>query len=364
MAYDYVIVGSGLTGAVMARDLTDAGQRVLILERRSHLGGNVSDHAHPSGIQVHTYGPHYFRTNDEDLWAFVNRFAEFYQYEPALKSLVDGRYENWPIAGSYIQKTIGNSWEPEFKGEPKNFEEASLSMMPKIVYEKFVRGYSEKQWGVKATELSANLAKRFDVRLDDEPRLMRHTHQGIPRLGYSDMMKNMLKGIPIILNFDYLQNKDEFKPRKKLIFTGPIDEYFGFDLGKLKYRGQKRVETYYEDADYVQPCGQVNNPSPDSGAHIRSLEWKHMMQEPFRANIKGTLVTQEITYTPDNPSDYEYPFPDQANSDLYEKYRARADKLSNVLICGRLGEYRYFDMDQAIARARLLARRLNTSHFS
>lgn len=358
MEYDYVIVGSGLTGSVIARELVDSGQTAIILERRSHLGGNVSDHVHPSGIRVHTYGPHYFRTNDEDLWRHVNRFAEFYLYEPELKSLVDCQYENWPIAASYIHRVVGASWAPEFTGKPENFEEASLSMMPKIVYEKFVKGYSEKQWGVKASELSANLAKRFDVRLDDEPRLMRHKYQGIPIHGYSKMMEKMLEEIPVVLNFDYLKNRDFFKPKKKLIFTGPIDEFFSFDLGKLKYRGQKRTEIFYEEADFIQPCGQVNNPCPANGPHIRSLEWKHMMHDDYRKNIKGTLVTHEVTYTPTNPGEYEYPFPDQCNAELYERYRTRADELQDTLICGRLGEYRYFDMDQAIARARLLARRL------
>ena len=152
MNEDYLIVGSGLTGAVISRILTDAGKRVLVLDRRSHLGGNVHDHFHPSGIRIHTYGPHYFRTNDDELWQFVNRFATFYKYEAALKSWVDGKYENWPIAASYIRRVIGEKWEPEFKGQAANFEEASLGMMPRLVYEKFVKGYNEKQWGVPASK--------------------------------------------------------------------------------------------------------------------------------------------------------------------------------------------------------------------
>jgi UDP-galactopyranose mutase len=355
MEYDYVIIGSGLTGSVIARELVDSGHTVIILERRSHLGGNVFDHVHPSGIRVHTYGPHYFRTNDEKLWQFVNRFTEFYSYEPELKSLVDNRYENWPISASYINRVVGRSWAPEFKGQAKNFEEASLAMMPKIVYEKFVKGYTEKQWGVKANELSANLAKRFDIRFDNDPRLMRHKYQGIPKNGYAQMMERMLQGIPVILNFDYLKNRGCFKPKKKIIFTGPIDEFFNFDLGKLKYRGQKRIETFYNEVDLVQPCGQVNNPCPLNGEHIRSLEWKHMMHEDHKKNIKGTLITREVTYTPTNPSEYEYPFPNRDNADLYQKYREKANALTDTIICGRLGEYKYFDMDQAIARAMLFA---------
>lgn len=357
MKFNYVVVGSGLTGAVIARELHDHGESVIVLDRRTHLGGNVHDYVHSSGINVHTYGPHYFRTNDDDLWGFVNRFSEFYKYEPQLKSFVDGRYENWPIAGSYINEKIGAQWVPDFQGKPINFEEASLSIMPRLVYEKFVKGYSEKQWGVPATQLSASLAKRFDVRLDDEPRLMRHKYQGIPKLGYSNFMTQILKGIPVVLNFDYLKNKQVFVPNKKLIFTGPIDEFYNFDMGKLKYRGQKRVSRYISDVSYAQPCGQINNPSSSNGSHIRTLEWKHMMPAEFASKIQGTLLTDEITFTPEDPNEYEYPFPDDENAKLYSIYRGRADADEKLLICGRLGEYRYFDMDQAIARARYLTRK-------
>ena len=356
MNIDYLIVGSGLTGATMARLLHDSGKRVLVVDRRSHMGGNVHDHTHPSGILIHTYGPHYFRTNDDDLWAFVNRFSSFYTYEPCLKSLVDGQFENWPISGSYIRRVVGDEWAPEFTGKPSNFEEASLSIMPRLIYEKFIKGYSEKQWGVPARGLQANLAKRFDVREDDEPRLMRHKYQGIPVKGYAGFMQTMLKGIPVLLNFDYLNNRESFKPIRKTIFTGPIDELFDFRLGKLAYRGQRREHDYLPDTTFFQPCGQVNNPSLDNGTHIRSLEWKHMMPKEVADRITGTVITREITESPTDPSGYEYPFPDDKNRSLYEQYRALADQNPNLLVCGRLGEYRYFDMDQAIARAQQLTK--------
>ncbi len=358
MRTDYLVVGSGLTGAVIARTLVDAGHRVLVIDRRAHAGGNVHDHVHASGIRIHTYGPHYFRTNDNQLWAFVNRFARFCPYAPALKSLVDGRHENWPIAGSYIRRMIGNAWTPEFSGKPANFEEASLAMMPRLVYEKFVKGYSEKQWGVPATQLAAELAKRFDVREDDEPRLMRHKYQGIPEQGYAAMMQAMLSGIPVLLNVDFLKHRSEFVATRGTVFTGPIDEYFGFDRGRLLYRGQRREHTYLPNVDQAQPCGQVNNPDPANGSHIRTLEWKHMMPAAIAGRIRGTVLTREITETPANPNEYEYPFPDAANARLYREYRERADSIRGLLVCGRLGEYRYYDMDQAIARAQLLAARL------
>lgn len=358
MDADYLIVGSGLTGAVLARTLADAGRTVLVVDRRSHLGGNVHDHDHISGVRIHTYGPHYFRTNDDELWRFVNQFGSFYRYEAVLKSYVDGAYENWPIAGSYIRRMIGEKWEPGFKGLPANFEQASLAMMPRLVYEKFVKGYSEKQWGTPAHTLSATLAKRFDVREDDDPRLMRHKHQGIPEKGYAELMCRMLAGIQVILNCDYLKARSEFKPRKLVVFTGPIDEYFNFDLGRLKYRGQRREHEYLPDAEFVQPCGQVNNPDPANGLHIRTMEWKHMMLADCAKKIRGSVLTREVTITPADPNDYEYPFPDDVNARLYNDYHERAKSISNLLVCGRLGEYRYYDMDQAIGRAMLLAKRL------
>ena len=354
---DYLIVGSGLTGAVIARALSDAGLSVLVLDRRSHIGGNVHDQTHASGISFHTYGPHYFRTNSEKLWSYVHRFARFRSFEAVLKSWVDSRHENWPIAASYIRRTA-NGWTPSPVATPANFEEASLAMMPRVVYEKFVKGYSEKQWGVPAASLSAGLAKRFDVREDDEPRLMRHKFQGLPEDGYSAFMAKMLDGIRVIVDCDYLKHRDEFAARKRIVFTGPIDEYFGFVQGKLKYRGQRREHQYLPDTDWLQPCIQVNNPDAANGPHIRTLEWKHLLAPERLHGIAGTLVTRETTVTPDDPNAYEYPFPDDANAALYESYAAMARVLPNVLICGRLGEYCYYDMDQAIGHAQVLAERL------
>ncbi len=359
MKIDYLIVGSGLTGAVIARTLVDAGREVLVVDRRAHLGGNVHDHAHPSGIRIHTYGPHYFRTSSERIWEFANRFASFYRYEASLVSDVDGVLEQWPIAGSYIKRHFGGGWHPEFTGVPGNFEEAALSLMPRMIYEKFIKEYNEKQWGVPSHTLSAKLCQRFDIRHDDEPRLKPNSkYQGIPTLGYADWMRRMLEGIPVMLNYDYLQRRFDIAHRAGLVFTGPIDEFFQFDFGKLKYRGQKRTHRYLPDAGFVQPCGQVNNPTHAGGLHVRTLEWKRMMEPDYAERIRGTVLTQETPFTPDAPTEYEYPFPDDENSKLYREYRLRADALNGVLVCGRLGEYRYYDMDQAIARALALADRL------
>lgn len=355
---DFVVVGSGLTGSVVARLLTEAGRDVVIVERREHVGGNVHDFRHPSGIRIHSYGPHYFRTNSERIWAFVTRYSEFYHYEAVLASFVDGRFERWPVTEEYIRRTVGDVWKPASRGRGGDFETASLAMMPEAVYTKFVKGYTEKQWGVPAKSLSAELAGRFSVRSGDDARLKAHRHQGIPVGGYARFTEALVDGIPVEIGCDYLAHPSRFPARRGTVFTGPIDEWFGFDLGRLSYRGQRRIHEYLPDVDQAQPYGQVNNPDQANGAHVRTLEWKHMLTDEERKAALGTVLTREIPHSPSDPSHYEYPFPDARNKALYERYRRRAKATPRLVVCGRLGEYRYYDMDQAIARAMLLAKRL------
>jgi UDP-galactopyranose mutase len=352
---DYLVVGSGLTGGVIARSLADAGQQVHVVERRSHLGGNVHDQVHSSGIRFHTYGPHYFRTSSLDLWNFVRRFSPFYSFEAKLQTWVEGRFENWPVSEEFVRQRCGDDWKPGFCGTPTNFEEASLAKMPAEVYRLFVQGYTEKQWGVPARQLSAELASRFQLGRADDPRLMKHTYQGLPSLGYATFMVHLLEGIPTTLGCDFLRQRDLCRVKKRLIYTGPIDEFFDCDLGRLDYRGQRREHAYYPEVDWVQSVCQVNCPDPVDGAHIRVLEWKHMM--PPGSSVVGTLTTRETPWSPDHSDAFEYPFPDGLNQALYRRYRERAEQ-AGVLICGRLGEYRYYDMDQAIARAQMLSKRL------
>lgn len=352
MEIDYLIIGAGLTGSTIARLLYEKKYKVLILERRNHIGGNIYDYNHASGIKVHKYGPHYFRTNSDKIWSFVNRFSNFYKYEAEVKTIIDDNIENWPITKDYIINNIGIDWKPAFNGIPQNFEEAALSLMPKSIYNKFIRDYNIKQWGKQPKELETNLIKRFDIRENHELKLiLNKKYQGLPTDGYSNMISNMIKDIPIILGFDFIKNRNTFNPKKMTIYTGPIDEFFNFDLGKLEYRGQKRVHKYLPYTNWYQSHVQINNPSLKNGTYIRRIEWKHLLPYYSRTHIKGTVITDEIPFTPSNPQNYEYPFPSNKNKLLYKQYEKRAFKTSKLLICGRLGEYKYYDMDQAIGRA-------------
>ena len=356
MIADYLVVGAGRTGATIARTLADAGRDVLVVERRPHVGGNLHDFRHHSGIRIHAHGPHYFRTSSDAIWSYVRRFAEFYRFEAVLMSEVDGRLEHWPIQEEYIRRAVGADWRPARGGPAGNFAEASLAMMPAAVYEKFVKGYTEKQWGVPPHSLAAALAGRFDVRSDGDTRLKTSRYQGMPRGGYSQFMHRMLAGIRVVTRVDYLRQRQRFTAGVATFFTGPIDEFFGFDLGRLAYRGQRRSHAYLPEVAWHQPVAQVNHPDPAAAA-IRTLEWKHMMEPELRETLPGTVITTETPYAPDDPGCYEYPFPDAANRRLYTRYRERADALPGLVMCGRLGEYRYYDMDQAIGRALTLARR-------
>lgn len=356
---DFLIVGTGLTGATIAHELSSAGFSVVVVERRGYVAGNVADYVHPSGVRVQRHGPHYFRTSSYRLWTFVHRFGSFYPYEARVLSRVDGRYENWPLTASCILRRTGCLPSTKLVAEGPDFESAVLSIMPREVFEPFVKEYTEKQWGVSACQLDGTLAARVQVRWDDDTRLTpRAKYQGLPVAGYSALVECMLQSVPVLLNFDYLKNRDFFRPQRMTVFTGPIDEYFGFSLGRLTYRGQARTTTYHPDDDYLQPVAQVNDPQHAAGRHIRTLEWKHLMQPAEAARVRGTVTTRETPFSPTDPDHYEYPFPNEANRSLYCRYRALASEIPQTLICGRLGEYRYYDMDQAIARGLTFAKRI------
>jgi UDP-galactopyranose mutase len=357
-AVDYLVVGSGLTGSTVARILHDHGREVLILDRRHHVGGNVHDSLHPSQIRLHTYGPHYFRCSSPRIWEFVNRFSGFYRYEATVKSMVGGRYENWPVGAGLFDQFFG--WQNSRPAAtPTNFEEACLQKMPRPVYEAFVMGYTRRQWGVDPRQLDPGLADRIRVNADHERTLTpQRIYQGLPTEGYYGLMANMVEGIPCVLGIDYLKNRSAYKIRKALIFTGPIDEYFNFDAGRLGYRSLKRVHTFLPGSEWFQPCGQVNHPDASDHGALRTLEWKHLMPKDQRQRIRGTLITREYPFTPEDPDRFEYPMPTARQAQLYRHYRRRAQATPRLVVCGRLGAYRYLDMDTAIDLAMRLAERL------
>jgi UDP-galactopyranose mutase len=355
---DYVVVGTGLTGATIARILADHGREVVLLERRPHIGGNVHDSLHSSGIRYHSYGPHYFRTSSDEIWAFVNRFASFYRYEAIVKTMIDGRCESWPLSRQSIERRLGKAWAPTFSGVATNFEEACLTKMPRLAYELFVKGYTEKQWGVPARTLSPDLAARVSVLEQEDPRLFpKHRYQALPTEGYGAMMTNLTAGLPVHCELDYLRNRTRVRARRLLIYTGPIDAFFDYAHGPLCYRGQRRRHQFLPGLTAVLPSAQVNLPDPAQPA-VRIIEWKWLMPPGQAESLPGTLITYETPFSPRDPDQYEYPFPDDRNRARYEQYRRRASAVENLLICGRLGEYRYLDMDQAIGRALTLARRI------
>jgi UDP-galactopyranose mutase len=349
---DYLIVGSGLTGATIARMLHDAGREVLVIDRRQHLGGNVHDQE-INGLRIHTYGPHYFRTSSSFIWEWVNRFADFQPFEArVLSDIGAGHLVQWPPTLQQVQ-ALCHGWQPQQRCiNPRNLEDAALSMMPRQAYELFIKPYNEKQWGKPPSELSPALCKRFSLRTEGETRLTPGARfQGVPKDGYSAWMAAMLDGIDVYLGIDYQEVRHSIKA-KKTIYTGPIDEFFGFDMGRLQYRGQRRAHRIVDASTHGLPCIQVNNPTYAGGAHIRSIDWRHLLNDQQRSEVKRTIITTETPYSPSDPDCFEYPFPDSANQQLAAAYQQRAKEIGpSVLIAGRLGSFQYMDMDQAIAKA-------------
>ncbi len=364
MLAEYIVVGAGLTGCVIAHELHKAGGRVLIVERNTYIGGNSSDLLHKSGIRMHRHGPHYFRCGSDALWSFVRQFAEFYPYRAQIQALVNGRPEAWPIRREYIAQRCDSESQAEFNGVPRNFEEACLGRMPRAIYEEFIKHYTIKQWGIQPTDLAPGLAARIQIVSAERPHLEgAKKHHGLPFGGYTQMMERMIDGIPRLLACDYLQNRRSFHAGRMLIYTGGIDAFFNYDSGYLDYRSQRRETEYFPDEEMRQSVAQLNYPSAKEAA-IRSIEWKHLLPAEERRRARGTLITREYPIAARGDAQLEYPVPDARNAALYKHYRRRAERIGKVLICGRLGEYRYYDMDQAIARALKLAGDLLEQHSS
>ena len=330
--FDYVIVGTGLTGATIARVLADRGKRVVCVERRNCVGGNVADKC-IGGTWVHTYGPHFFRTQSTRVWDFVNRFTTFRDYRHSVVSYVGESYQPWPPVWG----------EPKLLRTfpPRNFEEACIQCMSEQVYNDYVRGYTEKQWGCAAQLLPVSLSRRFTWHKGGSQLHPKHRYQGIPTAGYSNMVSAMLQGIPCIFGVNYDERNTEVTA-PVTVYTGSLDVYFRNLYGPLKYRCQYRVTS---DGNYPYP--QINYPSTDD-RRIRTIAWDKIQGEGTKP-----LATHEFPVDADNPDEYEYPSWDRGKYEEYKKLLR-----PTIIPCGRLGNYRYLDMDQAIAAALHLAEKL------
>ena len=365
---DYLIVGAGLFGAACARVLKDAGKSVLVVEKRSHIAGNAYTEE-VEGIQVHRYGAHIFHTNDDEVWAFVNRFAEFNRFTNCPIANYRGRLFSLPFNMSTFYQLWGVTTPEEAAaeldrqrepcGDPKNLEEQALSLIGRDIYEKLVKGYTEKQWGRSCRDLPASIIRRLPVRLTFDNNYFNARYQGIPVCGYTQMTENMLSGIDVRLGVDYLENREELdRMADRVIYTGPIDAFFNYRYGPLEYRGL-RFDTEKAAVPNYQGNAVINYTDPETPwTRIIEHKWFSFGKDVKGNDIPHTVITREYP-TEWKPGDEPfYPINDAKNTALYARYKALADKESRVIFGGRLGEYRYCDMDQTIQRATHLTERI------
>ncbi len=369
MHYDYLIAGAGLFGATVARELTDAGKKVLVVEKRNHIGGNAYTEE-VDGVMVHRYGAHIFHTNDNEVWAFLNRFVTFNRYTNSPVALYRGElfslpfnmytfHQMWGVTRPEdARRIIAEQVKEAGIDEPSNLEEQAISLVGTDIYEKLIRGYTEKQWGRPCKELPAFIIRRLPVRFTYDNNYFNARHQGIPEEGYTVLTERLLEGSEVRLNTDYLACREELDAMADtVLFTGPIDAFFGCCFGKLEYRSL-RFETELLDTDNYQGNAVVNYTDSDV-PWIRSIEHKWFMFGKDRQgnDIPGTVVTKEFSVPWKDGCEPYYPVNDEKNNELYRRYRKLADG-QKVLFGGRLGSYQYYDMDQVVARGLALARQL------
>ena len=358
MKYDYLIVGSGLFGSTIANRLKKEGKKVLVIEKRNHIGGNVYTE-NVEGINVHKYGAHIFHTDYKDVWDYVNSFVEFNRYTNSPIARYKNEIYNMPFNMNTFSKIWNdvitpedalrhiNEEKKEITEEPKNLEEQAISLVGRTIYEKLVKCYTEKQWNRDCKDLPAFIIKRLPVRLTYDNNYFNDRYQGIPIGGYTLLVERMLEGIEVQLNTDYLSNKEKYDSMaNKVIYTGPLDEYFNYSLGELEWRSL-RFENKIYDTDNYQGNAVINYTSHDV-EYTRSIEHKHF---EYVTDNKKTVVTYEY------PADYKegmekyYTINDDKNNAVADKYRELAEKEENVIFGGRLAEYKYYDMDDVIKRA-------------
>lgn len=368
--YDYLVVGAGLFGAVFAHEAKAAGKKVLVVEKRPHIGGNVYTEQ-IEGIHVHTYGAHIFHTNMKAVWKYVNQFAEFNRFTNAPVANYHGKIYSLPFNMYTFNRMWGVITPEEAKAEirkqrqtahidfPKNLEEQAISLVGTDIYEKLIQGYTEKQWGRPCRNLPPFIIKRLPVRFTYDNNYFNALYQGIPVGGYTKMVSRMLEGIEVRLNTDYLTDKEALDHLAvHIIYTGPIDAYFHYCLGPLEYRNV-RFETETLDIPNFQGNAVVNYTDRETPwTRIIEHKWFEFGKDEHGANLQKTIISREY------PSEWKmgeepyYPVNDEKNGALYQKYKALAESEPQVTFGGRLGEYKYYDMDAVIDSSLSLAKRL------
>ena len=353
MKYDYLIVGAGLFGAMCAHEMTQRGKKCLVIDKRDHIGGNIYTEE-IEGINVHKYGAHIFHTSNKEVWDYVNKFAEFNHYVNSPIARIGNETYNMPFNMNTFSR-LWNVFTPEeakekiksqaekLDREPTNLEEHVISMVGRDVYEKLVKSYTEKQWGRPCSELPAFIIKRLPLRLTYDNNYFNDPYQGIPKGGYTKIIERMLEGVDVELNCDFFKKYKDFKKvANKLVFTGMIDEYYEYCFGHLEYRSL-RFESRIEDTDNYQGVAVVNY-TGNEVPYTRIIEHKHF---EFGTQPK-TVVTEEYPCTWKLGMEAYYPVNDEKNESLYKRYEELAKKENDVLFGGRLGGYKYYDMDKVI----------------
>ncbi len=355
---DHLIVGSGLYGAVCAYELTRAGKKVLVVEKRRNIGGNVYTES-MEGINVHRYGAHIFHTSDKAIWDYANKFAEFNNYVNQPVARYKDECYNLPFNMNTFTKLWRDVFTPaeaeariaeergkDFVAEPQNLEEQAINLVGRTIYEKLVKGYTEKQWGRACTELPAFIIKRLPVRFTFDNNYFNDRYQGIPVGGYTKMVAKMLEDADVRLNCDFFEEKEELMANaRRVIYTGAIDRYFDYCFGALEYRSV-RFETEVLDIPNFQGNAVINYTDREV-PYTRIIEHKHF---EFGTQPK-TVISREYSAEWKPGDEPYYPVNDEKNGKLYARYRALADKEEKVLFGGRLGQYKYYDMDDVIAAA-------------
>lgn len=363
--YDYLIVGAGLFGAVFANRMTAKKKRCLVIDRRPHIAGNLYSEE-IEGIQVHRYGPHIFHTADREVWDFLQQFASFnhFRYEPVasykgelynLPFNMNTFHQIWGIRTPAQASAILEEQRSEIKGEPRNLEEQAIKLIGRDIYEKLIKGYTEKQWGRQCAELPAFIIRRLPVRLRYDNNYFNDPYQGIPIGGYTEMVSRMLEGSDVRLNEDYLAEKEKWDGfADGIVYTGPVDAYFNHCYGPLAYRSL-RFETKVLDTGNYQGVAGMNFTDPDT-PYTRIVEHKHF--EFGAGSADRTVITKEYPAEWHPGDEPYYPVNDEKNQKLYGQYKDLANREQSVLFGGRLAEYKYYDMDKVIRRALDLCRQL------